>query len=214
MPKITFIEHDGTVHDVEAETGESIMEAAMRGAVSGIVAECGGSCTCATCHIYIDEAWFAKTGERSLEEDEQLDNAFDVRPNSRLSCQIKMSEELLDSSSHAELSGQVRAMLDTTSTIKTDALIIGAGPCGLFAVFELGLLDIKAHLIDILDKPGGQCAELYPEKPIYDIPGIPMVSGELGLQRRCSNRSSRSARNFIIRKWCRPSSASAILCFE
>src|SRR5205085_1789492 len=63
-------------------------------------------------------------------------------------------------------------------TIKTDALIIGAGPCGLFAVFELGLLDIKAHLIDILDKIGGQCAELYPEKPIYDIPGIPMVTGQ------------------------------------
>jgi thioredoxin reductase (NADPH) len=64
-----------------------------------------------------------------------------------------------------------------SETIKTDALIIGAGPCGLFAVFELGLLDIKAHLIDILDKVGGQCAELYPEKPIYDIPGIPMVTG-------------------------------------
>jgi thioredoxin reductase (NADPH) len=63
------------------------------------------------------------------------------------------------------------------STIETDVVIIGAGPCGLFAVFELGLLDIKAHLIDILDKPGGQCAELYPEKPIYDIPGIPMVTG-------------------------------------
>src|SRR3974390_2919224 len=62
-------------------------------------------------------------------------------------------------------------------TVKTDGLIIGAGPCGLFAVFELGLLDIKAHLIDILDKVGGQCAELYPEKPIYDIPGIPMVTG-------------------------------------
>ncbi len=65
-----------------------------------------------------------------------------------------------------------------SETIKTDALIIGAGPCGLFAVFELGLLDIKCHLIDILDKIGGQCAELYPEKPIYDIPGIPMVTGQ------------------------------------
>jgi thioredoxin reductase (NADPH) len=64
-----------------------------------------------------------------------------------------------------------------TEPIKTDALIIGAGPCGLFAVFELGLLDIKAHLVDILDKIGGQCAELYPEKPIYDIPGIPYVTG-------------------------------------
>jgi thioredoxin reductase (NADPH) len=65
-----------------------------------------------------------------------------------------------------------------TEPIKTDVLIIGAGPCGLFAVFELGLLDIKCHLVDILDKVGGQCAELYPEKPIYDIPGIPYVTGQ------------------------------------
>ena len=64
--------------------------------------------------------------------------------------------------------------------IETDCVIIGAGPVGLFAVFQLGLLDIKAHLIDILDKPGGQCAELYPEKPIYDIPALPIVTG-LGL---------------------------------
>ena len=62
--------------------------------------------------------------------------------------------------------------------IKTDALIVGAGPVGLFAVFELGLLDIKAHVVDILDRPGGQCAELYPEKPIYDIPGIVVVTGQ------------------------------------
>jgi len=62
--------------------------------------------------------------------------------------------------------------------IKTDVLIIGAGPVGLFSVFELGLLDIKAHLVDILDKIGGQCAELYPEKPIYDIPGIPKTSAQ------------------------------------
>ena len=64
-----------------------------------------------------------------------------------------------------------------SETIKTDVLIIGAGPVGLFAVFELGLLDIKTHLVDILDKVGGQCAELYPEKPIYDIPGIPYITG-------------------------------------
>ncbi len=62
--------------------------------------------------------------------------------------------------------------------IKTDVVIIGAGPVGLFAVFELGLLDIKSHLIDILPKPGGQCAELYPEKPIYDIPGFPIITGQ------------------------------------
>ena len=67
---------------------------------------------------------------------------------------------------------------ESGALIETDAIIIGAGPVGLFAVFELGLLDIKAHLIDILDKPGGQCAELYPEKPIYDIPALPEVSGQ------------------------------------
>ncbi len=65
-----------------------------------------------------------------------------------------------------------------SNEIVTDVVIIGAGPVGLFAVFELGLLDIKCHLIDILDRPGGQCAELYPEKPIYDIPGFPMVTGQ------------------------------------
>jgi thioredoxin reductase (NADPH) len=65
-----------------------------------------------------------------------------------------------------------------SESIKTDVVIVGAGPAGLFAVFELGLLDMKAHLIDILPKPGGQCAELYPEKPIYDVPGLPAVSGQ------------------------------------
>jgi thioredoxin reductase (NADPH) len=62
--------------------------------------------------------------------------------------------------------------------VETDVVIVGAGPVGLFAVFELGLLDIKAHLIDILPKIGGQCAELYPEKPIYDIPGFPLITGQ------------------------------------
>ena len=66
----------------------------------------------------------------------------------------------------------------SNAPIETDVVIIGAGPCGLFAVFELGLLDIKCHLIDILDRPGGQCAELYPEKPIYDIPALPIVTGQ------------------------------------
>jgi thioredoxin reductase (NADPH) len=65
-----------------------------------------------------------------------------------------------------------------TKIYQTDAIIIGAGPVALFAVFELGLLDIKAHLVDILDRPGGQCTELYPEKPIYDIPALPVVSGQ------------------------------------
>ncbi len=65
-----------------------------------------------------------------------------------------------------------------SGAIVADAVIIGAGPVGIFAVFELGLLDIKCHVVDILDRPGGQCAELYPEKPIYDIPGLPVVTGQ------------------------------------
>ena len=62
--------------------------------------------------------------------------------------------------------------------IETDVVIVGAGPCGLFAVFELGLLDLKCHVVDILGKPGGQCSELYPEKPIYDVPALPIVTGQ------------------------------------
>ncbi len=69
-------------------------------------------------------------------------------------------------------------MNEQTPIIETDAVIIGAGPCGLFAVFEMGLLDMKCHLIDILDRAGGQCAELYPEKPIYDIPAYPCITGQ------------------------------------
>ena len=65
-----------------------------------------------------------------------------------------------------------------SESIQTDVAIVGAGPIGLFAVFELGLLDLKCHLVDILDRPGGQCTELYPEKPIYDIPGLPIVTGQ------------------------------------
>lgn len=68
--------------------------------------------------------------------------------------------------------------MSSVTEIETDVVIVGAGPCGLFAVFELGLLDLKCHVIDILDRPGGQCAELYPEKPIYDIPALPIVTGQ------------------------------------
>lgn len=77
----------------------------------------------------------------------------------------------------------------TSGSIDTDVIIIGAGPCGLFAVFELGLLDMRSHLIDILDRPGGQCSELYPEKPIYDIPGLPEVSGQ-GLVDRLTQQAT------------------------
>jgi ferredoxin, 2Fe-2S len=94
MPKITYIEHDGTAHTVEAEVGVTVMEAALKNDVGGIVAECGGSCTCATCLVHVDEAWLGKVGKRSEEEEDQLDFAFDVRPNSRLSCQIKVTDAL------------------------------------------------------------------------------------------------------------------------
>jgi 2Fe-2S ferredoxin len=93
-PKITYIEHDGTVHEVEAEVGATVMEVAIRNGVTGIVAECGGSCTCSTCHVHVDEAWIGKLPPPSEEEEAQLDFAFDVRPNSRLSCQIKVTSEL------------------------------------------------------------------------------------------------------------------------
>ena len=66
----------------------------------------------------------------------------------------------------------------SSSEIVTDVVVVGGGPCGLFAVFELGLLDLKCHVVDILDRAGGQCAELYPEKPIYDIPGFPIITGQ------------------------------------
>jgi 2Fe-2S ferredoxin len=94
MPKITYIEHDGTSRTVDAEIGATVMEVALKNDVGGIVAECGGSCTCATCLVHVDEAWMDKVGTRSEEEEDQLDFAFDVRPNSRLSCQIKVSDEL------------------------------------------------------------------------------------------------------------------------
>ncbi|MEJ0061178.1 MAG: NAD(P)/FAD-dependent oxidoreductase [Terricaulis sp.] len=81
-----------------------------------------------------------------------------------------------DSGGAVTLPGRV-ASAASGQAYETDAVIVGAGPVGLFAVFELGLLDIKSHLIDVLDRPGGQCAELYPEKPIYDIPALPIVTG-------------------------------------
>ena len=94
MPKITFIEHDGTVHTVDAELGATVMETALRNDVASIVAECGGGCTCATCLVHVDEAWFPAVGEPSSEENEMLDAAFELKPTSRLACQIKVTEEL------------------------------------------------------------------------------------------------------------------------
>jgi ferredoxin, 2Fe-2S len=94
MPKITYIDAEGTARPVEAELGSTVMEAAIRNNIPGIEAECGGACACATCHVYVDEAWSDKVGKPTPMEEDMLDFGFDVRPNSRLSCQIKVSDEL------------------------------------------------------------------------------------------------------------------------
>ncbi len=94
MAKITFIEHSGAAHAVEAKDGLSVMEAAVKNNVPGIDADCGGACACATCHVYVDEAWVAKTGTKGAMEESMLDFAEGVQPNSRLSCQIKISADL------------------------------------------------------------------------------------------------------------------------
>ncbi len=94
MAKITFIAFDGTKHDVEASNGMSVMEAALKNMVPGIDADCGGACACATCHVYVEPDWVEATGERSEMEEDMLDFAFDVQDNSRLSCQIKVSDAL------------------------------------------------------------------------------------------------------------------------
>jgi ferredoxin, 2Fe-2S len=93
MAKITFIDSDGTPRTVEGEVGSTVMETAINNGVPGIEAECGGACACSTCHVYIDEAWREKVGAPSPMEEDMLDFAYGVQPNSRLSCQIKVSEE-------------------------------------------------------------------------------------------------------------------------
>jgi len=94
MAKITFIQPNGFEQQVEAEPDLTVMEAAKFNLVRGVKAECGGACACATCHVYVAEEWQQKTGSRSEMEEDMLDLAFDVRPNSRLSCQIKITPEL------------------------------------------------------------------------------------------------------------------------
>jgi 2Fe-2S ferredoxin len=94
MPKITYIDSNGASRTVDGEVGATVMETAIRNNVPGIEAECGGACACATCHVYVDAAWRAKTGEPSPMEEDMLDFGFEVRANSRLSCQIKITDEL------------------------------------------------------------------------------------------------------------------------
>lgn len=94
MAKIHFVSNSGETRIVDVEIGSTVMEAAIRNAIPGIEAECGGACACATCHVYIDEAWREKVGAPSPIEEDMLDFGFDVRPSSRLSCQIKITDEL------------------------------------------------------------------------------------------------------------------------
>jgi 2Fe-2S ferredoxin len=94
MAKITYIDHHGASRTVEAENGSTVMENAIKNSIPGIEAECGGACACATCHVYVDEAWVEIVGKPSPMEEDMLDFGFDVKSNSRLSCQIKVSNEL------------------------------------------------------------------------------------------------------------------------
>ena len=94
MTKLTIIANDGTKFEIDAEDGSTVMENAIRNAVPGIEAECGGACACATCHVYVDDEWSETVGAPDVMEEDMLDFAFDVRDSSRLSCQIKVTEEL------------------------------------------------------------------------------------------------------------------------
>ena len=94
MVKITYTDFEGNSRDVDAKVGESVMEAAVRNNVPGIDADCGGACACATCHVYVDPAFLEKTGDQEAMEQSMLDFADGVQDNSRLSCQIQVSEDL------------------------------------------------------------------------------------------------------------------------
>lgn len=94
MPKVTFIEHNGTSHEVVAVTGLSLMRAAIDNKVPGIDADCGGQCACATCHVYVEAAWTDRTGTRTEMEEDMLNFAAETKPNSRLACQIPITEAL------------------------------------------------------------------------------------------------------------------------
>lgn len=94
MPKVTFIGSDGSARDIVAKSGHTLMEVAVDNSIPGIVAECGGACACATCHAYIDESWLSRLPKMDDMEDAMLDAAMDRRSNSRLSCQIELSDEL------------------------------------------------------------------------------------------------------------------------
>ena len=94
MPKITYIDNDGTARTVEGVLGATVMETAINNDIPGILATCGGSCSCATCHVYVEESWFERLPPPALEESDMLDTAHDLKDNSRLSCQIKVTDDM------------------------------------------------------------------------------------------------------------------------
>ncbi|HEY2708262.1 MAG TPA: 2Fe-2S iron-sulfur cluster-binding protein [Caulobacteraceae bacterium] len=94
MAKITYIEFNGKEHVVDVKNGLSVMEGAIKNNIPGIDADCGGACACATCHVYVDPTWVDKTGDQSAMEESMLDFAENVESNSRLSCQIKVTDAL------------------------------------------------------------------------------------------------------------------------
>lgn len=94
MPKITYVQFDGTRHDIDVEVGWNLMEGAVKNGVAGIDGDCGGCCACATCHVFIPADWALATGIRTEEEEDMLEFAENVEPNSRLACQINVDESL------------------------------------------------------------------------------------------------------------------------
>ena len=94
MTKITYIDHEGTEREIDAKNGETVMETAIKNSVPGIDADCGGACACATCHVYVDEAFLDKVGAAQDMEQSMLDFAENVQSNSRLCCQISVSDDL------------------------------------------------------------------------------------------------------------------------
>ena len=94
MAKITYIEHSGKSHQIEVKNGLSVMEGAVQNNIPGIDADCGGSCACATCHVYVDEKWFEKLPKKEITEEDMLDMAYEPKKFSRLTCQITVTDEL------------------------------------------------------------------------------------------------------------------------
>ena len=94
MPKITYIEHNGKSHQIEVANGLTVMEGAVQNNIVGIDADCGGSCACATCHVYVDEKWFDSLSKKEDAEQDMLDMAFEPNKFSRLSCQLTVTDEL------------------------------------------------------------------------------------------------------------------------